>query len=132
PWFLAYETPPTRLLDIVDGVLALLPYKPPPQPTTDPVVGLVRRARRAMQSKEHEKLQQLLTDGHMVYRVRADGHGLERKVSAIATAEALTAADLAEQSGYPAAAQRLIQAWNKSYALKPDPGGAYHDAVRAV
>lgn len=132
PPFIAYDTPTSRLLDIIDALLDLLPYKPPPAPTTDPVLGLVRRARRAMQSKEREQLQQLLTDGHMAYRVRADGRGLERQVSAISTAAALSAAATAEQVGYPTAATRLTQAWNKIYALKPDPSGAYHDAVRAV
>lgn len=130
--FLAYGTPSSQVLDVIDGLLHLLPYQPPPQPTTDPIRGLVNRARIAMRTKEREQLQQLLSDGRMIYRVRADGRGLERRVSVVSTAAALTAADAAEQAGYPAAARRLTQAWNKAYALKPDPGGAYNNAVRAV
>ncbi|MGP0026925.1 MAG: hypothetical protein ACLPKE_26745 [Streptosporangiaceae bacterium] len=130
--FLAYGTPRSQLLDIIDGLLHLLPYRPPPLSSTDPIRDMVRRARFFMRTKEREQLDQLLSDGRMIYRVRADGRGLERRVGAVSTAAALTAADVADQAGYPAAARRLTLAWNKIYALKPDPGGAYHDAVRAV
>ena len=85
-----------------------------------------------MRGKEREQLETCPSDGHMIFRVRADGRGFERRVSAVSTAAALTAADVAEQAGSPVAARRLMQAWNKTYALKPDPGGAYHDALRAV
>jgi hypothetical protein len=131
--FLAYGTTTDQLLDVIDGALALVPYKPAPPASTDPVVQLVRRARKAMQSKDQrEVLQQLLDDGHMIYRVRPDGLGLERRVSAVANAEAITAADAAEQAGFSAAGDRLLAAWNSIYALKPDPSGAYRDAIRAV
>lgn len=132
PQFIAYGTPTSRLLEILDALLDLLPYKPPPPPATDPVTGLLRLARRAIRGKEREQLQELLEDGHMIYRVRADGRGLERRASAIATAAAVSATTSAERAGYPAAAQRLIRAWDKAYALKPDPSSAYHDAIRAV
>jgi hypothetical protein len=133
PRFLAYGTPAGQLLDVVDGVLAVLPYKPAPPATNDPVLQLVRRARRAMRTKDQrEVLQQLLDDGHMIYRVRPDGLGLERRVSPVAHAQAITAADAADQAGFPAASERLLAAWNAVYALKPDPSGAYRDAVRAV
>ena len=86
PRFLAYGTSTDQLLDIIDGLLALLPYKPAPPASNDPVVLLVRRARKAMQTKDQrEVLQQLLDDGHMIYRVRPDGFGLERRVSPITT-----------------------------------------------
>lgn len=131
--FLAYGTPAALLLDVIDGVLDLLPYKPAPPASTDPVVMLVRRARKAMRNKDQrEVLQQLLDDGHMIYRVRADGRALERRVSPVANAQAITAADAAEQAGFPVAGERLIAAWNSIYALKPDPSGAYRDAIRAV
>jgi hypothetical protein len=81
---------------------------------------------------QREVLQQLLDDGHMIYRVRSDGRGLERRVSPVAEAQAITAADAAEQAGFPVAGERLIAAWNSIYALKPDPSGAYRDAIRAV
>jgi hypothetical protein len=131
--FLAYGTAPEELLDIIDGVLDLLPYKPPPPATNDIVVLLARRARKAMRSKDRrEALQQLLDDGQMIYRVRPDGHGLERRVDPVVNAQAITAADAAEQAGYPAAGERLLAAWNSIYAVKPDPSGAYRDAIRAV
>jgi hypothetical protein len=132
PRFLAYGTSRSQLLDIIDCLLLLLPYRPPPQPSNEPIRDLVRRARSFMRTKEREQLDQLLSDGRMIYRVRADGRGLERRVSVISTAAALTAAEAAEEAGYPAAARRLTLAWNKIYALEPDPSGAYHDAVRAV
>lgn len=131
--FLAYGTLAEQMLDVIDGVLALLSYKPAPPASTDPVVLLVRRARKAMQTKDQrEVLQQLLDDGHMIYRVRPDGLGLERRASPVAHAEAIIATDAAEQAGFPAAGERLLAAWNAIYALKPDSSGAYRDAVRAV
>jgi hypothetical protein len=131
--FLAFGTPTELLLDIVDGLLDLLPYKPAPPATNDPVLILVRRARKAMRNRgQRELLQELLDDGHMVYRVRSDGRGLERRMSPVAHAQAIIAADAAEQAGYPIAGERLLAAWNSIYALNPDPSGAYRDAVRAV
>jgi hypothetical protein len=130
--FLAYGIPGERLLDVIDGLLALLPYKPTPPASNDPVVALVRRARKALRTKEREVLQQLLDDGRMIYRVRPDGLGLERRVNPVVHAQAITAADAAEQAGFPAAGERLLAAWNATYALKPDPSGAYRDAIRAV
>ena len=135
PWrrFLAYGTSADQLLDVIDGLLALLPYKPAPPASNDPVVKLVRRARKAMRTKDQrEILQQLLDDGRMIYRVRPDGLGLERRVNPVAHAQAITAADAAEQAGLPAAGERLLAAWNSVYALKPDPSSAYRDAIRAV
>ena len=133
PRFLAYGTSTDQLLDIIDGLLALLPYKPAPPASNDPVVLLVRRARKAMGAKDQrEVLQRLLDDGHMIYRVRPDGLGLERRVSPLTHAQAITAAGAATQAGFPAAEERLLAAWNAIYALKPDPSGAYRDAIRAV
>jgi hypothetical protein len=131
--FLAYGTSTELLLDVIDGALDLLPYKPAPPSTTDPVVMLVRRARKAMRNKDQRGvLQRLLDDGHMIYRVRFDGRGLERRASPVANAQAITAADAAELAGFPIAGERLIAAWNSIYALKPDPSGAYRDAIRAI
>jgi hypothetical protein len=131
--FLAYGTSAEQLLDVIDGLLALLPYKPEPPASNDPVVQLARRARKAMRGKDERKvLQQLLDDGHMAYRVRPDGLGLERRVNPVAEAQAITAAYAAEQADFPAAGERLLDAWNAIYALKPDPSGAYRDAIRAV
>ena len=94
---------------------------------------LVRRAGKAMGSKDQrEVLQQLLDDGHMIYRVGPDGLGLVRRVDPLAHAQAITAADAAGQAGVPAAGERLLAAWNAIYALKPDSSGAYRDAIRAV
>lgn len=81
---------------------------------------------------QREILQQLLDDGHMVYRVRYDGRGLERRASLVASAQAITAADAAAEAGYPVAGNRVIAAWNSIYALKPDASAAYRDAIRAV
>jgi hypothetical protein len=50
--FLAYGTNAEQLLNVIDGLLALLPYKPAPSATNDPVVLLVRRARKAMRNKD--------------------------------------------------------------------------------
>lgn len=94
---------------------------------------LVRRVRKAMRNNDQrEGRQQLLDDGQMIYRVRPDGRGLERRVSPVAYAQAITAPDAAEQAGFPIAGERLAAAWNSIYALKPDPSGAYRDAIRAV
>jgi hypothetical protein len=131
--FLAYGTPAEQILDVIDAVLNLLPYKPTPPAATDPVVKLVRRARQAMRNRDlREVLQQLLDDGHMIYRVRSDGRSLERRTSLVASAQAITAVDAAEEAGFPVAGRRLVEAWNSIYALKPDASGAYRDAIRAV
>ncbi len=131
--FLAYGTPVELLLYVIDGVLDLLLYKPAPPATTDPVLQLVRRARKAVRNKDQrEILQQLLDDGHPIYRVRSDGRGLERRASLVANAQAITATDAAEEAGFAAAGDRLIAAWHSIYALKPDASGAYRDAIRAV
>ena len=55
--------------------------------------------------------EQLLDDGRMIYRVRPDGLGLERRVDPVAHAQATIAADPAEQAGFPAAGERLLSAW---------------------
>jgi hypothetical protein len=87
-----------------------------------------------MQTKDQrEVLRQLLDDGRMIYRLRPDGLGLERRANPVAHAQAITAVDdAAEQAGFPAAGDRLLAAWNSAYALKPDPSSAYRDAIRAV
>jgi hypothetical protein len=42
------------------------------------------------------------------------------------------AASAADDAGYPAARQLLARARDKVFAVRPDPSGAYIDAIRAV
>ncbi len=111
--FLAYGTAIAQLLDVIDGLLALLPYKPERPLTNDLVLQLARRARKKMRGRRpgsRAVLQQLLDDGQMIYRVRPDGHGLERRVNPVAHAQAIAAADAADQAGCPAASARRLEA----------------------
>jgi hypothetical protein len=130
---LAYDTLDDLLLDIVDGLLDLLPFLPPAQVEVDPVARLLKGVRRMFQGTDVRKpLQQHLDDARSVYTIREDGRGLERRINIAAMAAGAQAMTTAEQAGCPVAAARLRAAWSKVGALHPDPGGAYADAVRAV
>jgi hypothetical protein len=79
--FLAYDTAVELLLDIIDGLLDLIPYKPAPS-DPDPVVRFLKQAgRKFTRADPRKQLQQLLDDARSVYTIRDDGHGLERRIS---------------------------------------------------
>ncbi len=89
-------------------------------------------ARRKLKGSDRETLAQLLDDGRMLYRIRSDGKGLERRVSVTSTAHAQLSADAAIRAGRHTASERLIKAWGALYSVESDPGASYGHAVRAV
>lgn len=99
-------------------------------------------SRRASQSRTPSsenpvaELDALLGDAGSAYQVReADDDapaGLERAVDPTVADAFDAAVRTAEDSGRVTAGACLRSAWAKAYTLRPDPNGAYSDAVRAV
>jgi hypothetical protein len=131
--FIAHATSAEVLVDVVDALLDLLssprdPGKGVGVPGPRPI------SRRALSVPERrEELARLLGDALSVLRVRADGRGLERRPG-IGTEEAFREtvrnAEAAADAG--SAAAHLREAWGCAYALHPDPGKAYGEAIKAV
>ncbi|GAA2836565.1 hypothetical protein GCM10010505_70020 [Kitasatospora aburaviensis] len=118
-----------ELLDVVDCALSLnlaadaraayerLELKTRyPEPFVDPVA----------------RLSEVLGEAGSAYQVRSTEDGLERVVDATVTEAARKAGETADATGRSVAKARLRAAWLKAYALHPDPGAAYADALRAV
>jgi hypothetical protein len=79
------------------------------------------------------RLEEMLDDARSVLRVREDGRGLERRADVVAEAAFMAAVGSAKAaSGAGAATGHLRAAWECVHALKPDPGNAYFEAVKAV
>ncbi|WP_406390185.1 hypothetical protein OG806_49590 [Streptomyces sp. NBC_00882] len=143
--FLAWYTPKDRLLDVVDALLDLLPPRsltPVPNLPVLPVTldrkpGVLETLAVGFTDIEfrrhREPLQQLLDDGRSAYTIRADGRALVHRVSPTATALLRTAVRAA--AGQPdrgSAGDHLKRAHAAAYALHPEPGHAYNEAVKAV
>ena len=96
-------------LDVIDALLASRPADPTARSASD-------------------VLDAVLIRGGSAWRVRKDGHGLERRVDEFVRAAVIKAADTAGGS----AAQHLRQAWQASYGRIPDPVKSYSEAVKAV
>ena len=123
--FLAYGTPVGWLPDVADAVLDLLPVS-----SDGDQVGI---AWKATVARLRATLGRLLHDALSVLRLRADGRGLERRSDVLAEAaftEAVKGAEAALDAG--SAATHLRAAWGCVYALHPDPGKAYGEAIKAV
>jgi hypothetical protein len=79
------------------------------------------------------RLEQLLDDARSALRVREDGRGLERRADVAAEAAFVAAVGNAKAaSGAGSAAEHLWAAWECVHALRPVPGNAYFEAVKAV
>lgn len=101
-----------EMLDVIDAILYI--------------------SRETESIRLRETLDGLLDEGGSAYRVSDDLLSLERRVdSSVAEAVRATRAT-ATKAGRRAAATHLAEAWGKAYGLKPDPGIAYREAVRAV
>lgn len=133
PTFLAQDTPTSDLFDVIDAILSLVPYHPPTPADADPVARVIAGARRVFgRTDPRKELQQLLLDARSIYSISADGHRLERRVSVTTAAATANAGVAAVRAGRVRAAERLHDAWAKTYSIHPDPSGAYRDAVLAV
>ncbi|MGW8863366.1 hypothetical protein ACWGNY_30850 [[Kitasatospora] papulosa] len=140
----AYCTPAAALPDVIDAWLHLtapsaaartLPVLPN-QPVTrmdafaSVLVGLSQLQPRP---RLLDELQQLLDDGRSAYTLRSDKAGLRQRVDP--TVEAIAEAAMASANRDPArgsAAAHLKRAWTAAYALHPEPGRAYSEAIKAV
>jgi len=147
--FLADGTPVDVLVDVVDAVLDLMPVPPgSPDFAVNPPAGRPRptgwelgpRPRPFVDRRSDEyltelrgELARLLCDALSALRVRADGRGLERR-SGIGTEEAFREAvkSAAAVADAGSAAAHLREAWGCAYALHPDPGKTYGEAIKAV
>ncbi|MHA4820150.1 hypothetical protein ACXZ65_38030 [Streptomyces aculeolatus] len=77
-------------------------------------------------------LNDVLLHAGSAWRVNAERDGLERRVDGTVVQAHQAAREAADEAGYPAATQRLRQAWAKAYGRAPEPGATYRDAVAAV
>ena len=78
-------------------------------------------------------LEELLDDARSVLRVQEDGRGLERRADVVAEAAFIAGVGNAEAaSGAGSAATHLWAAWECVHALRPDPGKAYGESIKAV
>jgi len=101
------------LLDWIDGVLH------------------INRNYSSTRSSSGE-LEDLLREGHSIWKVSDSHDSLERRQDRTVTKAAHKATEIARASGRPAAAARLEEAWSAVYGLHPDPSKAYGQAILAV
>jgi hypothetical protein len=78
------------------------------------------------------ELETLLREGHSIWKVSEDRDSLERRQDETVTAAAHQAGQTAKSYGRAAAADRLRNAWSKTYGLHPDPSKAFGEAILAV
>ena len=108
-----------ELLDWIDGVLS---------------IEAKREDNFFCHSNEYDadKLETLLREGHSVWKVSDTCDSLERRQDETVTAAAHQAGQTAKSYGRAAAADRLRNAWSKTYGLHPDPSKAFGEAILAV
>jgi hypothetical protein len=104
-----------QVLDWVDGILHI---------TATPGSGIA-----ALYATE---LEDVLREGHSVWKVSEDIDALERRQDATVTAAAHHATKTARFAGRPASAVRLEEAWSAAYGLHPEPSKAFSRAILAV
>lgn len=113
------------LLDTVDAMLNLMPIVF--------VTGVAPFHSRIRLKALGDELAQHLTDARSVYRVKANGSGLERRVNPIAAAmvdAAIKSSAAVAEAG--SAAAQLRAASDAVRAPKPEPDEAYGLAIKAV
>ncbi|MFJ3762481.1 hypothetical protein [Streptomyces sp. NPDC090080] len=141
---LAYCTPKAALPDVIDAWLHLTAPTAPARtlsaPSSQPATKLEMFAAVASGLGElhprvflRRSLQQLLDDGRSAYTLRADQAGLRQRVDPTVEALAEAAVTSADQDPVRGSAgAHLNQAWKAAYALHPEPGKAYGEAIKAV
>jgi hypothetical protein len=138
-WLLAWRTPVELLPDVLDAVLNLLPIPPAKVPIVpkpyDVTVAMeaLGRSYANRPTQQRESLARLLADALSIYRLQANGRGLERRSDLNAETsftEAVKSAEEAVDAG--SASTHLQTAWGSLHALHPDPGKAYGEAIKAV
>ena len=79
-----------------------------------------------------EELENVLREGHSVWKVSANRDALERRQDTTVTRAAHHATETARSAGRPASAVRLEEAWSAAYGLHPEPSKAFSRAILAV
>ncbi|MER6188321.1 hypothetical protein [Streptomyces sp. NPDC001652] len=135
--FLAWYTPEERLLDVVDAVLSLLPgagayVQVLPGQKPGMLEAMAGGFANMTYLKHRQPLQQLLDDGCSAYTLSANGRALVHRVDPTVTAVHDKAARAAEKPDRGSASEHLRRAYTAAYALHPEPGRAYSDAIKAV
>ena len=135
--FLAWYTPDERLLDVVDAVLSLLPgvgalSKPQPGQKVGFIAAMAGGYANLNVIKYRHPLNQMLDDSRSAYTVRSDGRALVHRVAPAVAAAIDTAVRAAEQPDRGSASEHLKRAQAAAYALHPEPGYAYGEAIKAV
>jgi len=75
-----------------------------------------------------KRLEKLLSSGNSAYAVRADGLGLEQRITAAVKDQVQAVVDAAE--GSPG--EHLTNAWNEAYGKNADPVKSYSESIKAV
>ncbi|MGW4905042.1 hypothetical protein [Streptomyces sp. NPDC004270] len=135
--FLAWHTPDERLLDVVDAVLDLLPgagaFVQIPAGQRPGMLEAVAGGLANMNFLKHRQpLQRLLDDGRSAFTLSANGRALVHRVDPTITTLLGTAARAADQPDRGSASDHLRRAYTAAYALRPEPGRAYSEAIKAV
>ncbi|MBC2869795.1 hypothetical protein [Streptomyces mexicanus] len=135
--FLAWYTPDERLLDVVDAILNLLPGAGVPvQLPAGQKLGMLEAMAGGFANvafmKHRRPLQELLDDGRSAYTISPNGRALVHRVDPTVTALLNTAARAAGQPDRGSASEHLRRAYTAAYALHPEPGRAYSEAIKAV
>lgn len=135
--FLAWYTPDERLLDVVDAILDVLPgagaYVHFPAGQKPGMLEAMAGGFANFTFLRHRQpLQQLLDDGRSAYTLSANGRALVHRVDPTVTAILGTAVRAAEKPDRGSASDHLRRAYTAAYALHPEPGRAYSEAIKAV
>jgi hypothetical protein len=128
---LAAKVPVGLLFDVVDAMLELFDTDPDQrwkETHNDYQIKQERERRAAML----ESLALHLDNAFSVYRVREDGHGLERRSNVMVTGALKEAIAAGSKPEAGSAAMHLRRSWDAVHALHPQPGVAYSEAVKAV
>ncbi|MFJ6986750.1 MULTISPECIES: hypothetical protein [unclassified Streptomyces] len=140
---LAYCTPRALLPDVIDAWLHLTapaaPVRTLPALPNQPATGMdifvsALSGFGALQPRYllRDELQQLLDDGRSAYTLRADQAGLRQRVDPTVEALAKAAVTRDQDPARGSAGDHLKRAWTAAYALHPEPGKAYGEAIKAV
>lgn len=129
--FLAHGAPAEILWYVADDLLRALCTEP--LPADPPITTFARKFSALRRTKKiTTSLRRLLDESRSVYEIAPDNRGLQRRIDMALAQQAEQAEGLAMEAGRPAARQHLAAARAKLFMLRPEPGAAYAEAIRAV
>ncbi|OLE23311.1 MAG: hypothetical protein AUG49_16375 [Catenulispora sp. 13_1_20CM_3_70_7] len=104
-----------------------------PLPPNAPLTTLARKFAAMRRTKKiTSSLRRLLEESRSVYEIAPDNRGLQRRIDLALARQTDQAEGFAMAAGRPAARQHLANARVKLFTLRPEPGVAYAEAIRAV